>query len=186
MDSCLRALNPLLKNPFSRNLKGGQQWALRGCMLPEAWVLGPTRWWRLLKAEVWGHTPPQCHKNKVLLASPWGGKLPTCHQLAGTHCTFSPQFHTRAEVVQLPFQYPLPSRHCCERLLGTVCYTSALHHCEKNSKQGSKLRSGNMSELGKCREKMCKGNWESETTATTKMADVPDRADTGETRGGPG
>ena len=93
---------------------------------------------------------PNVKKNKVLLASPWGGKLPACLQLARTPCTFSPQFHTRVEVVQLPSQCPLPSRHCCERLQVAVCYTSALRPYEKTSKQGSKLRSGNTSGLGKC------------------------------------
>ena len=128
---------------------------------------------------------PNVKKNKVLLASPWGRKLPACLQLARTPCTFSPQFHPRAEVVQLPSQWPLQalppgtavsaSRSLSATLLRSVPMRKPVNR-EANS--GVETRQGLVSA-----ERKCESSIDSlkQQQPKKKVAGVPGRVDTGET-----
>lgn len=158
MDSCLWVLDPLLKNPFSRNLKGGKQWAVRGYKLPEAWVLGPTRWWRLPKAGGLGpHSALMSQKQGVIgLSLGWEAPhmSPACKNTLDLQRPVSHQGGS----CSVSFPVPTPLQALLWAPPGHY-YTSVLCHYEKNSNQRSRLRSENMSELGKCWEKRGKRKW---------------------------
>lgn len=150
MDSCLWVLDPLLKNPFSGIWKE-KQWAVEGYILPEAWYWGP----RSVKAPGPGGLGPHSalmSQKQIVSGLSLGWEAP--HMSPACKHTLDLQRPVSHQGRGYPVTFPMPTP--LQALLWAPpghYYTSVLRHYEQNSNQGSRLRSGNMSELGKCFER---------------------------------